>query len=69
MKQGKAFCVKKAFGPNADDFAHTLGTTFRMMKRALSASIEVPMPHWQPGFFDHLLLNSESYSEKWGYVW
>jgi putative transposase len=24
---------------------------------------------WQPGFFDHLLRNNESYSEKWDYVW
>jgi putative transposase len=23
---------------------------------------------WQPGFFDHLLRSSESYSEKWEYV-
>ena len=25
-------------------------------------------PHWQEGFFDHLLRNAESYSEKWDYV-
>jgi len=24
---------------------------------------------WQPGFFDHLLRHSESYAEKWDYVW
>ena len=24
---------------------------------------------WQPGFFDHLLRDSESYAEKWDYVW
>jgi putative transposase len=24
---------------------------------------------WQPGFFDHLLRQDESYSEKWNYVW
>ncbi|MFA6561842.1 MAG: hypothetical protein WCV00_08035 [Verrucomicrobiia bacterium] len=23
---------------------------------------------WQPGFFDHLIRNTESYSEKWNYV-
>ncbi len=23
---------------------------------------------WQPGFFDHLLRNDESYGEKWNYV-
>jgi putative transposase len=26
-----------------------------------------PKRIWQPGFFDHLLRNSESYAEKWNY--
>ena len=30
--------------------------------------VGVQKPHWQEGFFDHLLRNSESYSEKWEYV-
>lgn len=25
-------------------------------------------PHWQEGFFDHLLRSGESYGEKWNYV-
>jgi putative transposase len=25
-------------------------------------------PHWQEGFFDHLLRSDESYGEKWEYV-
>jgi len=25
-------------------------------------------PHWQEGFFDHLLRSHDSYSEKWDYV-
>ncbi|MDQ6938915.1 MAG: transposase [Verrucomicrobiota bacterium] len=25
-------------------------------------------PHWQEGFFDHLLRNADSYSDKWDYV-
>lgn len=25
-------------------------------------------PLWQPGFFDHLLRNDESYAGKWEYV-
>jgi putative transposase len=28
----------------------------------------VDNPHWQEGFFDHVLRNSESYSQKWEYV-
>jgi putative transposase len=30
--------------------------------------VGVQKPHWQEGFFDHLLRSSESYSEKWQYV-
>ena len=25
-------------------------------------------PHWQEGFFDHLLRSGESYAEKWEYI-
>ena len=25
-------------------------------------------PHWQAGFFDHVLRSAESYSQKWDYV-
>jgi putative transposase len=25
-------------------------------------------PHWQEGFFDHVLRSAESYSQKWDYV-
>jgi putative transposase len=25
-------------------------------------------PHWQEGFFDHVLRSNESYSQKWDYV-
>lgn len=45
-----------------------IGDTVRMLKRSLSASIEQAVPHWQPGFFDHILRKSESYAEKWHYV-
>ena len=45
-----------------------LGTTVRLLKRSLSASIDAPMPHWQPGFFDHVMRSGESYAEKWVYV-
>ena len=27
-----------------------------------------PKPHWQEGFFDHLLRSGESYAAKWEYV-
>ncbi len=25
-------------------------------------------PHWQEGFFDHVMRNAESYGEKWQYT-
>jgi len=28
----------------------------------------VPSPHWQKGFFDHILRSGEAYSQKWDYV-
>jgi REP element-mobilizing transposase RayT len=28
----------------------------------------IQKPHWQEGFFDHVLRSAESYSQKWEYV-
>ncbi|MDQ3198581.1 MAG: transposase [Verrucomicrobiota bacterium] len=40
------------------------------LKRAISVSLGrgPTKPLWQPGFFDHLLRNEESYGQKWDYV-
>jgi putative transposase len=40
----------------------------RLLKRELSAAISIERPHWQAGFFDHVIRNSESYAQKWEYV-
>jgi putative transposase len=40
----------------------------RMLKRKLSKAVTSRLPHWQSGFFDHLIRHSESYAEKWQYV-
>jgi putative transposase len=47
-----------------------LGGWVKGLKRALSAAIvnENDESNWQPGFFDHLLRNDESYEQKWEYV-
>ncbi len=45
-----------------------LSQWIRMLKRVLSKAITTKPPHWQPGFFDHLIRHSESYSGKWEYV-
>ena len=40
----------------------------RMLKRTISKAIPSERPHWQSGFFDHLIRHSESYAQKWDYV-
>jgi len=40
----------------------------RMLKRRLSTALPHATPHWQAGFFDHVIRHSESYAEKWEYV-
>jgi len=40
------------------------------LKRSISVALGATKkrPLWQPGFFDHVLRNDESYSQKWQYV-
>jgi REP element-mobilizing transposase RayT len=48
-----------------------LSTFVKSLKNALSKALRlagVSSPHWQKGFFDHVLRSSESYSQKWDYV-
>jgi REP element-mobilizing transposase RayT len=40
----------------------------RILKRGLSQAMSSAPPHWQQGFFDHLIRHSESYAEKSEYV-
>src|ERR1700686_1620583 len=54
-----------------DDEKITLANWMKSLKNSLSKTLrarEVPPPHWQKAFFDHVLRGSESYSEKWEYV-
>jgi REP element-mobilizing transposase RayT len=37
------------------------------LKRAISIAVAAPQL-WQPGFFDRVLRNDDSYSQKWEYV-
>jgi len=49
-----------------------LGATVGFLKKSLSVAIKGsghPPPHWQPGFFDHMVRSAVSYSEKWNYVY
>lgn len=47
---------------------YPLNQWMRLLKRSLSKAIPAEPPHWQKGFFDHLIRHSESYSQKWDYV-
>ncbi len=54
-----------------DPYRYTLGKTVGFIKQALSQPLRqqgITPPHWQPGFFDHILRNADSYSNKWNYV-
>ncbi|MBC8165082.1 MAG: transposase [Bryobacteraceae bacterium] len=54
------------FVAGAPDFG--LAAWVRMLKLSLSSVVPAPRPHWQAGFFDHLLRHDESYADKWEYV-
>jgi REP element-mobilizing transposase RayT len=48
-----------------------LSPWMKSLKNSLSKALRVsgqPAPHWQKGFFDHVLRSAESYSQKWDYV-
>ena len=48
-----------------------LSVWMKSLKNSLSRTLrsqKVSSPHWQKGFFDHVLRSAESYSQKWEYV-
>jgi putative transposase len=48
-----------------------LSEWMKSLKNSLSKTLRgmnVSAPHWQKGFFDHVMRSEESYSEKWLYV-
>ena len=53
-------------GDNDFQLAKWVNGLKRSMSVAVGATKQRPL--WQPGFFDHLLRNDESYSQKWEYV-
>lgn len=53
------------FVRGSDDFI--LARWVAGLKRAISAALKASQL-WQPGFFDHVLRNDESYGQKWLYV-
>ena len=58
------FVAMPATGITLSEWVHTLRT---VMGKAL-LRLGQQKPHWQEGFFDHVLRSAESYSQKWDYV-
>ncbi|MFM8719154.1 MAG: REP-associated tyrosine transposase [Chthoniobacterales bacterium] len=44
-----------------------VGSLKKSISKALRGEGELS-PHWQKGFFDHVMRGGESYSQKWDYV-
>ena len=54
-----------------DDDGGILSTWMKAMKGALSRQLRqmgMAAPHWQKGFFDHVLRSEESAAQKWEYI-
>jgi len=54
-----------------DDERLKLSTWIKSLKNAISKVFrgkDISSPHWQKGFFDHMLRSKDSYSAKWEYV-
>jgi putative transposase len=54
-----------------DDERLTLSVWMKSLKNTLSKVLRdkgIASPHWQKGFFDHVLRSGDSYSAKWAYV-
>lgn len=54
-----------------DEREFNLSDWIKSLKNTISKTLqtlEVESPHWQKGFFDHVLRSQESYSQKWDYV-
>ena len=55
------------FAPDSID----LSKWVKSLKNTLSKSLKsfgYTAPHWQKGFFDHVIRSDESYDQKWNYV-
>jgi len=55
------------FGPESI----TLSAWMKSLKNAISKSLKNATfngPHWQKGFFDHVIRSQEFYDQKWVYV-
>jgi putative transposase len=55
----------------AFDDRTNLSSWMKSLKNYLSKALRtigIPAPHWQKGYFDHLMRREDSYGSKWDYV-
>ena len=50
-------------------FRFYLGSWKEWTSKKIKGALGLTTSVWQPEFFDHVLRSSESYSEKWSYVY
>jgi REP element-mobilizing transposase RayT len=55
------------FGPGSQNLSDWVKSLKNSLSKTLRAQ-EIAAPHWQTGFFDHVLRTEESYQQKWEYV-
>ena len=55
------------FGPSSPNLSMWIKSLKNYLSKYLR-EVEIPAPHWQKDFFDHVLRSDESYSAKWEYV-
>ncbi|MGH9430926.1 MAG: REP-associated tyrosine transposase [Terriglobia bacterium] len=51
--------------------APSLPIWIKSLKNTISKELRrqnIPGPHWQKGYFDHVMRSNESYAQKWVYV-
>jgi putative transposase len=58
------FAQSEIEGPSPSDWVKSLKNALSKAWRLTGES----GPHWQKGFFDHVLRSADSYDEKWAYV-
>jgi REP element-mobilizing transposase RayT len=59
--------IHLAFGPEAMPVSRWMKSLKKAISKVLTNATLRP-PHWQKGFFDHVIRSHESYDQKWSYV-
>jgi putative transposase len=71
VRRSQTGATEDAVAAVCDRRLSVLSEWMKSLKNSLSKTLRgmnVPAPHWQKGFFDHVMRSEESYSEKWLYV-